>query len=76
MDNPETQASLGTRHGQYRDTDIIRHKTWTIQKHWHHQAQDMDNPETHASLGTRHGQSRDTGIIRHKTWTIQRHRHH
>jgi hypothetical protein len=80
MDNPETQAILGTRHRTKTNK-----KKWTTQRHRQYWAQDtgrrqikkrMDNPETQAILGTRHrtktnkkknGQPRDTGNIGHKT---------
>jgi hypothetical protein len=53
MDNPESQATLGTRHR--RGT-----QEWKIQRHGQHWALDtegaikMDNPETQATLGTKH----------------------
>ena len=51
MDNPETQATLGTR--QRRDN-----QEWTIQRHRQHWALDRE--------GTiKNGQSRDTGNIGH-----------
>jgi hypothetical protein len=73
MDNPETQATLGTRHrrgnqewtiknGQSRDIGNIEHKTQKGKSR-------MDNPETQATLGTRHRRG-------NQEWTIQRHRQH
>ena len=53
MDNPETQAILGTRHR----TKTKKKKEWTTQSNRQYWAQDtgrrqinkrMDNPETHA----------------------------
>jgi hypothetical protein len=88
MDNPETQATLGTRHR--RGT-----QEWTIKRHGQHWALDTE-------IAIRNGQSRDIGNIGHHTqkgpsrmdnpetqatlgtrhrrgnqeWTIQRHRQH
>jgi hypothetical protein len=54
-DNPETQATLSTRH-RMKTTLSTRHRMKTIQRHRQHWAQDT---------GWR--QSRDTGNIEHKT---------
>jgi hypothetical protein len=67
MDNPETQATLGTQ-----DTGRIN-----VRENRRGKSR-MDNPETLATLGTQ-----DTGRInvrenrrRNQEWTIQRHRQH
>ena len=67
MDNPETQATLGTQ-----DTGRIN-----VRENRRGQSR-MDNPETQTTLGTQ-----DTGRINvkkteggNKEWTIQRHRQH
>ena len=88
MDNPETQAKLGTGHRR-------GNQEWTIQRHRQHWALDTEG-------AIKNGQSRDTGNIGHQTrkgksrmenpgtqttlgtrhkrgtqeWTIQRHRQH
>jgi hypothetical protein len=70
MDNPETQATLGTRHRR-------GNQQWTIQRHRQHWALDtegnsrMNNQETQtqATFGTRHRRG-------NQEWTIQRHRQH
>ena len=86
MDNPETQATLGSR-------QIRGNQEWTIQRHRQHWELDTEG-------AIKNGQSRDIGNIEHKTqkgksrmdnpetqatlgtrhrrgnqeWTIQRHR--
>ena len=53
MDNPETQATLGTRHRR-------GNQEWTIQRHRQHWALDTEE-------AIRNGQSRDIGNIGHYT---------
>jgi hypothetical protein len=55
MDNPETQATLSTRH-----------RMKTIQRHRQHWAQDTGWRQ-HWAQDTGWRQSRDTGNIEHKT---------
>ena len=70
MDNPETQATLGTRHRRQSRMDNpetqvtlgTRHRRgnqeWTIQRHRQHWA-----PNTEGAI--KNGQSRDTDNIGH-----------
>jgi hypothetical protein len=51
MDNPETQATLSTRHRR-------GNQEWTIRKHRQHWALDIEG-------AIKNGQSRETGNIRH-----------
>jgi hypothetical protein len=75
MDNPKTQATLGTIHRQHwvQDTGNIGHKTQATlgTRHRQHWAQDTGNigHKTQATLGTKHRQhwAQDTGNIGYKT---------
>jgi hypothetical protein len=63
VNNPETKATLGTRH--IRKT--TKNEEYKIQRHRKHRTQDTEQIQKNPNEAIQNEQTRDTGNIREKT---------